>query len=299
MTEVATKKEAKKAARRNSPGLDSWRRLWRRPVAVVSMVVLMIIIGIAIFADLIVPYSQAITPVGGVSSLLKPSAEHIFGTDFYGRDLFARVIHGTRIDILMSVSATAVSITLGTVLACLCAHFGGKVDNVIMRIADVLSSIPGLVMALAICAGIGRGMWQLIVAMIMGTIAIHLRMIRSAALGVGSMEYVESAKALGAKTGYILRRHYLHNVVSVILIQATQNISINITIGATLSFIGLGVKSPTPEWGMLLSEGLDYLMINPWAAIFPGIFVVVTALAVSTFGDCLRDALDPKLKGKA
>lgn len=285
--------------KKNSPARDSWRRLLQRPSGVISLAVIVIIFLIAIFADLIVPYSEAITPVGGVAKLLKPSAEHWFGTDYYGRDLFARVIHGTRIDIFMSVSATLVSVTLGTTLACLCAHFGGKVDSVIMRVADVLSSIPGLVMALAICAGIGRGMWQLIVAMILGTVSIHVRMLRSAALGVGSMEYVESARALGARTGFILRKHYLHNIVSVLLIQLTQNISINITIGATLSFIGLGVKSPTPEWGMLLSEGMDYLMINPWVAIFPGIFVVVTALAVSTFGDCLRDALDPKLKGKA
>ena len=168
-----------------------------------------------------------------------------------------------------------------------------------MRIMDVVSSIPGLVLALAICAGIGRGMWQLIVAMIISTIPIHVRMLRSAALNVGSMEYVESAKALGGSTLYIMVKHYVRNITSVLLIQLTQNISVTITVGATLSFIGLGVKSPTPEWGMLLSEGLDYLMVNPWAAIFPGIFVVLTSLAVSTFGDCLRDALDPKLKGKA
>lgn len=289
---------AQKKTKSNSPTVDSLRRLLRRPAAIVSLTFIALLLLIAIFADVIVPYSAAVEQ-NGAALYQAPSMEHIFGTDQYGRDLFARIIHGTRVDIFMSVSATVVSVSIGTILACLCAYFGGKIDMVVMRIAEILSSIPGMVLALAICTGIGRGMWQLIVALIVSTISLHVRMLRSAALGVGSMEYVESAKALGAGTWYILMKHYIHNITSVLIIQFTQNISVNITVGATLSFIGLGVKSPTPEWGMLLSDGLDYLLICPWMAIFPGIFVVLTALSVSTFGDCLRDAFDPKLKGKA
>lgn len=281
-----------------SPLLDTIKRIFKRPEGIAAIAIILLIILIAIFADVIVPYEKAITP-DGLSRLQGPSAAHWFGTDSYGRDLFARVIHGTRIDLFMAVSATMISITIGTIMALMCAHFGGAVDSIIMRIADILSSIPGLVLALAICAGIGRGMWPLILCMIVGTVSLHTRMIRSAALSVGGMEYIESAKALGASTPHIMWHHYIPNVTSVMLLQLTQNIAIDITMGATLSFIGLGVKTPTPEWGMLLSEGMDFLLATPWAAIFPGIFVVVTSLAIATFGDVLRDALDPKLKGKA
>lgn len=281
----------------NSPMLESWHRLMRRPAGIIALAIIIIIILVAIFADVIVPYEDGIRQVGA-NKYMAPNAEHIFGCDQFGRDMFARIIHGTRVDLLMSLSATIMAVFIGTVLACFCACFGGKVDMVVMRFMEVLSSIPGLVLALAICAGIGSGMWQLIVALTVSTIPLHVRMLRSSAITVSGTDYIEAAKAQGSGTWRILLKHYVPNITSILILQFTQCVSVCITVGATLSFVGLGVKSPTPEWGILLSDGVAYMQMCPWMAIVPGVVIVVVALAISTFGDCLRDAFDPKLKGK-
>lgn len=281
-----------------SPMRESWDRLMKRPAGVISLAIIVIILLVAILAGVIVPYEDAIRQVAG-QKYLPPSPEHLFGCDNYGRDLFARIVHGTRIDLAMSLSATTIAVFIGTILACLCAYYGGKVDMIIMRISEVISSIPGMVLALAICAGIGSGMWQLVVAMIAGTLPLHIRMIRSMALSINSIEYIEAAKAQGAGPFRILLKHYVPNIISIVILQYTQCVSVCIVMGSTLSFIGLGVKSPTPEWGMLLSEGMTYMAMCPWMTIAPGIAIVITALAISTFGDCLRDAFDPKLKVNA
>ena len=170
---------------------------------------------------------------------------------------------------------------------------------IIMRCLDVLSSIPALVLAMAICAGIGNGMWQLITALSIGGISGFTRMFRSKALIIANMEYMEAGKALGASTPWLMTKYLFPNIISVVLVQGSMMVSSNVLMGATLSFIGLGVQPPQPEWGSMLSEALTYFQLYPRLVIVPGVFLILTSLCINTFGDCLRDALDPQLEGRA
>lgn len=276
---------------------EVWSRLRKNKIAMVSLIGILIIVLIAVFADVIVDYDYGITH-NVREKLLEPSSTHLFGTDQYGRDFFARVIHATRTDLCISLVSTAIAVICGTILGCIGAYFGKAVDMVIMRICDILSGIPGMVLAMAICAGLGGGTTQLLIALSIGGIPLHTRMIRSKAISVSGMEYIEAAGALGSGTFRTLMKHLVPNVDSMIIIQFTGSIAQNIMMCASLSFINLGVESPTPEWGILLSDGMTYMKISPWLAIFPGIFIVFLSLCINTFGDCVRDAFDPKLKGK-
>lgn len=278
---------------------EAWARMKTQPIAVISLSVVGLMVLIALSADLIVPYSKAITQVAS-EKLLKPgSPGHILGTDGLGRDMFARVIHGTRTALQIGLLSAGASIIVSTFFACLCASLGGWVDNMIMRFVDVVSCIPSLVMALAICAALGNGVPQLIFALFFTGLPMHTKMVRSVALGVAKMEYVESAVALGAKPGYIMLRHMVPNLASVIIINGTAQVSMNIMMGATLGFVGLGVKAPTPEWGTMLADGLSYMMRNQYMVLVPGIILAISALFINSLGDSLRDALDPQLKGRA
>ncbi|MBQ9032006.1 MAG: ABC transporter permease [Parasporobacterium sp.] len=278
---------------------EVWGRLRKNKLAMISLSVLLLICMAAIFADLIANYNNIVIKQNGAERLMAPCAQHWFGTDEFGRDIFARIIHGARMALLMGFGATIISVAAGLILACVASYFGGVVDMVIMRVMDVLNSVPALVISLAICSGLGAGTWQLIVALSVAGIPIHTRMIRSNALGVMGNEYIEAAKSQGASTASVIFSHMVPNIASIIIIQITSTVATNILMGATLSFIGLGVKPPRPEWGLMLSSGTDYMLKNPHMVIFPGIAIILTALSVNTFGDCLRDAFDPKLKGKA
>jgi peptide/nickel transport system permease protein len=233
------------------------------------------------------------------NKLLVPGLEHIFGTDNFGRDMFARIIHGARVILLVGGGAVSIAAVIAITLGCCASLFGGKVDLVIMRIIDILNSIPSLVISLAICAGLGNGIWQLIVALSVSNVAMYTRMIRSKAISIVNMEYIESARVLGGSTSHIIIRHLVPNLISVILVTGTAQISINITMCATLSFIGLGIQAPRPEWGLMLSGGIAHMLRYPYMVIIPGLAIVITSLCISTFGDCLRDAFDPQLKGRA
>lgn len=278
---------------------EAWARLKTQPIAVVSLIIVGILIFFAIFADLLIPYSKAITQVAS-EKLLPPFSEgHILGTDNFGRDLLARIIHGARTALEIGVISAGASIVVSTILACICATLGGWVDNIIMRFIDVVSCIPSLVLALAICAALGNGIPQLIFALFFTGLPMHTKMVRSVALGVAKMDYVESAVALGARPNYIMIRHLVPNLTSVIIINGTAQVSMNIMMGATLGFIGLGVKAPTPEWGTMLADGLNYLLSNQYMVLIPGLVLAIAALFINSLGDCLRDALDPQLKGRA
>ena len=296
---MSKEKDIKKKYKKRGQLAEAWSRLKTQPLAVVSLIIVAIMVFVAIFADLLVPYSVAITQ-NGMEKLLPPlSPGHILGTDNFGRDILARIIHGTRTALEIGVISAGASIVISTILACLCATIGGWVDNVIMRVVDVISCIPSLVMALAICAALGNGIPQLVFALFFTGIPMHTKMVRSVALGVANMDYVESAVALGAKKSYIIGKHIVPNLASVIIINGTAQVSMNIMMGATLGFVGLGVKAPTPEWGTMLSEGLNYMLRNPYMVMVPGIVLAIAALFINSLGDCLRDALDPQLKGRA
>lgn len=288
----------KKATKKRGQMAEAWSRMKTQPIAVISLIVVGLMILIAVFADLIVPYSKAITQVASEKLLEPGSAGHILGTDGLGRDIFARIIHGTRTALEIGLLSAGASIIVSTALACLCAMLGGKVDDIIMRFVDVISCIPSLVMALAICAALGNGVPQLIFALFFTGLPMHTKMVRSVALGVAKMEYVESAVALGATPSYIMLRHMIPNLASVIIINGTAQVSMNIMMGATLGFVGLGVKAPMPEWGTMLADGLSYMMRNQYMVLVPGIVLALAALFINSLGDSLRDALDPQLKGR-
>ena len=259
-----------KRTKKNSQGREICGRLCHRPTAMIALAGCAIMLFLAIFADLLVPYEMAIKQVASEKLVPPFSPGHLLGTDNFGRDILARIIHGARTALEIGLLATAASIVVSTILACVAAMLGGKVDNLIMRIVDILSCIPGMVTALAICASLGNGIPQLVTALTISGIPMHTKMIRSMALSV-----------------------------SKIIINGTAQVSINIMQGATLGFIGLGVKAPTPEWGTMLSDGLSFMLRNQYMVLIPGIVLCLAALCINTFGDCLRDAFDPQLKGKS
>ncbi len=274
---------------------EIWRRFRKNKTAVVGLVIISIFIFVAIFADLLVPYKLA-TEQHVMQKLMRPCAEHIFGTDHLGRDLFARVFHGTRYSLMIGVVTTVCTLMISLVLASLAGYFGGVVDNVIMRIMDIMTAIPSLVLAMAIVAALGRSVTNMFIALTISGIPTMVRVIRSSILNVVNQEYIEAARACNTGTGRILRKHVLANAIGPIIVTTTMNVASRIMNAATLSYMGLGFLPPTPEWGAMLSDAKTYMQTIPTLMIFPGLCIVLTTLSINLVGDGLRDALDPKLK---
>lgn len=293
-----TKNTAPTKYKQNTQFREVSRRLMHNKKAVVAMIVIALLLLMVIFADVISPLSKG-TDLNPMARLKSPCWEYPFGTDQYGRDMFTRVIHGSRVSLLMGFGATLVGALFGTLIGTTGAYMGGKVDAIIMRVLDVWMAIPSLLITLAIIAGIGVGIPQMVCALAFGSIPGFARVLRAAALGVVNQEYIESARALGANNRRIIIKYVVPNVMSQIIIQTTMNVSIIILLGATLSFLGLGAQPPTPEWGAMLNEGLSNYQYYPYLVNIPGVFLAVTALSINILGDALRDAFDPKLKGKA
>lgn len=287
-----------KKTRGNSIWKELFLRLIHNKRAIFAMVILLLLILIVIFADLIIPYSKAVDQ-NILDRFTRPNSSHWFGTDKYGRDQFARTIHGTRISLLIGFGSATIAAILGTTIGVAAAYFGGKVDNVICRILDIWMAMPSLLVTLAIIAGLGVGIPQTIFALAFGATPGFARTLRAAALSVASQEFIESSVAQGASHGRIMLHDLVPNVISQILIQFTMNVSYMILLGSTLSFLGLGAQPPTPEWGAMLAEGLQDYQFYPYLVMFPGMFLALTALAINIFGDALRDGFDPKLKGRA
>lgn len=297
MTVINTIKKRRSVGK--SQMMEAWDRLKKRPSAMISLAGLCLIVLIAVFANVIADYDAMVIQQDVYNKMAPFSSEHLLGTDYLGRDMFGRIVHGTRTALLMGVGANLITIIIALTLSCICTFFGGKVDLVIMRFVDVLMSLPPLVLSIAICAGLGNGLWQLIVALAAGNIGPITTMFRSNALTIANMEYMEAGKALGASNRWLMVKYMVPNMLSIVLVQSTSYVAMNILSGTTLSFIGLGVKAPMPEWGMILSDGLQYFTTYPRLVIIPGLAVLFTAFCITTFGDCLRDAFDPKLKGRA
>lgn len=284
--------------RKNSQGREVWRRLRKNKLAMVALGVVFILLMIVIFADVIIGYDAAVTNNAALKNA-GPSAEHPFGCDSLGRDLFARIIHGTRISLLLGFGATSISTVVATLLGASAAFIGGKYDDILMRFFDIIIAIPSILLSLAIATGFGVGIPQLMIAIAIGQIAGFTRVIRSAVLGVVGQDYIEAARAIGIGNFSIICKHIVPNVLGTILVQSTMMVASNILMGAMLSFLGLGAPIPTPEWGKIMSEGLRELRYAAHVVIFPTIFITATTLSINILGDGLRDAFDPRLKGKA
>ena len=264
-------------------------------IASIAMIVLIIIVLGAVFADVIVDYS-ACTTQNIKNQFAKPSAEHIFGTDKFGRDVFARVLHGARISLVIGVCSALGSMLIACVLGSCAGYYGGKVETVIMRFIDILMCIPSILLTLCLVAILGGSTRNLIIALTIGLIPTFTRVVRSVIINVKGSDYIEAAKASGSSDFRIIATHILPNAIGPIIVQATMNVANSILSAASFSFIGLGIQPPTPEWGTMLSEAKDVMTVMPSLAIIPGLAIAITALAFNLVGDGLRDALDPKLK---
>jgi len=274
---------------------EIWRRLRKSRTAMIGLVILLLFILAAVFAEQIIPYKAAIRQ--NIRERMQgPSAGHWFGTDGYGRDVFARVLHGSRRSLSIGVVATALSLGAGLVLGAAVGYIGGSFDNVVMRLMDILSAIPATLMALAIVAALGSTMTNLIIAIAIARIPAFVRIIRAAILGVVDLEYIAASRAGGAGDFRIILTHILPNIAGTLIVQTTMTTAQLIMRSASLSFLGLGIQAPEPEWGSLLAEAREFLRPAPYLMVFPGLAIVFSTLSLNLLGDGLRDALDPRLK---
>lgn len=288
--------EKQKRNKKQGGFAEVWRRFRKSKLAMFGLVLIALIILMSCCAPLIRNYeSDAITQHGD-NRFADPSWDHPFGTDEYGRDIFARVLYGTRVSLEVGFISTIVACVIACLLGSVVAYYGGKVDTVIMRILDVFMGIPTLLLAIAISASLGAGINNLIIALIISQIPSFTRVVRSAVINVTDMEYVEAAKAYGCSPMFIITRHILPNAVGTIIVQATMAVAAQILNTAALSYLGLGQQAPAPELGAMLSDAKEYMRYDMWGVLFPGMTIAFIALSLNLVGDGLRDALDPRLK---
>lgn len=295
-TAAATIGKEQSKKRKRSQMTEIWRRMRRNRLAMFGLVIVSILIIIAIFANQIADYNTVAIKQNVVERLQGPSAEHWAGTDEFGRDIFARLVHGARISLLVGVVAVCIALVTGGILGAIAGYFGGTVDNVIMRIMDIFLSIPILLLAIMIVAALGSSMLNLMIAIGLASMPTFARIVRASVLSVKDQEFVEAARAIGAKNNHIILRHIMPNCLSPIIVQATLRVATAILSTASLSFISLGIQAPAPEWGAMLASGRAYIRDAPHIVIIPGLLIMITILSLNLLGDGLRDALDPKLK---
>lgn len=281
--------------RKHSQWGDVWRRFRRNKLAVIGMVLAAFLILTAVFAPLLTPYSEATQDVLG-GRFQWPSLEHLMGTDNYGRDLFTRVLYGGRTSLVVAFLALVFSVLVAIIVGSIAGYYGGWVEMIIMRLTDVIQSVPPILFAVVVSAALGGGIWQTAIAVGLSGVAPNVRLLRGQILAIRSQEYVEAAVATGSGGGEIMFTEILPNVLSPLIVSASMGIGGNITAISGLSFIGLGVQPPISEWGNIMTGGLDYIMQFWPMAVFPGIMIMLTLFAFNCAGDGLRDALDPKLK---
>ncbi len=283
-----------KVNKKQSQFKATWKRMARNKFAMFGLAIILILIICAIFADVIAPYGYADQDLQ--RRFLPPSLEHPFGTDNFGRDVFSRVIYGTRISLQVGFVAVGIASVIGGLLGALAGYYGKFIDNAIMRVIDVMLAIPSILLAIAIAASFGSGLTNVMIAVGISSIPTYARIVRASVLSVREQEFVEAARATGASDLRIIFSHILPNAMSPVIVQATLGVASAILSAAGLSFIGLGIQPPIPEWGAMLSAGRAYLREYPHMVMFPGVTIMVTIFALNLFGDGLRDALDPRLK---
>ena len=275
---------------------DVWMRLRRNKTAMLGLAIVILLILMVIFAGVLFDYDEVVIKQDITQRLQSPSAAHPFGTDEMGRDILARIFHGARKSLGISVVAVCCSLIVGGFLGSAAGYFGGKIDMVIMRCMDILLAIPNILLAITIVAALGASNVNLIIALTVSSVPGFSRIVRGAVLTVRDAEYIEAARAIGAKTPTIILSHVLPNCMGPILVQTTLNVGSVILSTAGLSFLGLGVQPPRPEWGAMLSGGRTYIRDYSYITMFPGIMIMITILSLNLLGDGLRDALDPRLK---
>jgi len=280
------------AGRSETFGHMLWKRLRKNHLAVVGGGLLVIFFVMALFAPLLAPYDPLSQDL--YNRLMPPSLDHPFGTDDFGRDILSRVIYGSRISLRIGVVAVVIALVLGTTIGLVAGYWGGVLDQLLMRLMDLLLAFPSILLAIGIVAILGPGLENAMLAIGLVAVPQYARLVRASALSVREMDYVQASRALGAGHMRILLVAILPNCLAPLIVQATLGLATAILDAAGLSFLGLGAQPPMPEWGAMLSNGRELIVRAPWVLTFPGVAIFFTVLAFNLFGDGLRDALDPK-----
>jgi len=272
---------------------DFLRKFKKQKTAIAALIVIILLVLIAIFSYQIAPYG--INDPDYSATLQGPSKAHWFGTDDFGRDLFSRILCGTRISLAVGICAVTVGAISGTILGLIAGYYNGIAESIIMRLCDVLFAFPGIVLAIAVIAVLGAGIQNVVIAVAVFSMPTFCRLVRSTVLATKESVYVQAERSLGASDGRILFKHILPAAFPNIIVQYTMSIGSSIMTAASLSFLGMGAQAPTPEWGLILSSGRDYMSTAIHLTFFPGLAIFITVLSFNLLGDGLRDALDPKL----
>ena len=275
---------------------ETLRRLLKNKGAIIGMCFLCLLVVVAIASEFMFDFDTDIILVQAENSFAPPSLAHPFGCDQSGRDIFARILYGARYSLIIGIGSVSIGLVFGLILGSLAGFYGGFIDNLVMRANDILYSIPNIMIAVVVVSIFGTSTASLLFSLSICAASSFTRITRAAVMQVRGMEYIESAYAMGLPTWKVIMRHIIPNCLSPIIVQVTLAVGNNIISASSLSFLGVGIPVPLPEWGAMLAEGRNYIRSAPWMCIFPGLAIMLTVLALNLMGDGLRDALDPKLK---
>ncbi|MFC2822277.1 MAG: ABC transporter permease [Spirochaetales bacterium] len=278
-----------------SLGQETWRRLLKNKGAVIGMIFMILLLITTVIASIVYDYDTQIIAMTR-DRFMSPCWKHPFGTDNMGRDILARVLYGAKYSLFISFGSTAIGLFIGMILGALAGFYGGAIDNLVMRLTDIFYSIPYIMIAVVVVSILGTSTMSLLFAMALGTFSSFSRITRASVMTVRNTEYIEAGYAIGLPTYKIILKHVIPNCLSPIIVQTTLKVGANIISASSLSFLGVGISPPTPEWGAMLSDGRSYIRSSGWMCLFPGLAIMFTVLALNLLGDGLRDAMDPKLK---
>lgn len=295
---IGQKEKMKLFLEQRKPIIEDWKHtfyLWKStPLAMIGTVIILIFLSIAIFAPLLTSYNPTAQNMN--ERLLPPSAQHIFGTDQYGRDVFCRVVYGARVEVWIIFIVSIISVMIGIVVGITAGYFGGAVDEILMRITDMFLAFPRLVLAMALTAALGPNLTNTMIAIALVDWTVYARLGRAEAIKVKSQPYIEAIRAIGANDFRIIVFHVLPMSISPVIVQLTLRMGTIILTAAGLGFLGLGAQPPTPEWGAIVSGGRSYLVDQWWITTFPGMAIAFVVLGFNLLGDGIRDILDPRLR---
>lgn len=283
-----------KKKKKSGPWREVWRRLKQNKAAILGLLVMVILILAAIFADYVAPYGYDDQYL--MRRFQTPNSQHWFGTDNFGRDIFSRIVYGAQVSLKVGLIAVGIAMFIGGALGAVAGFYGGKIDNFIMRFIDVLLAIPSILLAISIVAALGPELRNVMIAVGIGSIPSYGRIVRASVLSLRDQEFIEAARAVGADDTRLILKHIIPNSMAPLIVQATIGVANAILSAAGLGFIGLGIQPPLAEWGAMLNSGRQYIRDYPHLTAFPGLAIMITIFALNLLGDGLRDALDPRLK---
>lgn len=280
----------------SSPAREFFRSCHKNRNFMVGFIMVVSVILVALFADFIAPYPFDMAHPQDI--LKAPCGQYLFGTDNMGRDLFSRIIYGTRIALQVALVGAGLQLVVGTVVGLICGYFGGWIDKALMFIADLTYAIPGMVMALAVVTVLGSSLMNAIIAIAVVNWAAYARVVRAKAMSIKNQAFIETGIAFGESAAAIMFRYILPNIVPVLIVTVSMQLPGTIMSTTTLSFLGVGSQPPSPDWGLLVSESINFISRGPWMCIFPGLALVYTVVGFNILGEGLRDLLDPKMKSQ-